>query len=306
MCSVLAPGSIVIDSGIGRLGNGPTSECGWQGLGGEPKPREENGFQQLATDAETTDSLVEQSLEGARCKRETSSEEDPCNRCGQGRRRGNTDSETSPTLRSASPRRSSFRAASWDPFSSSDEDAWWPCVTGKASRRTSRSQGRAPSDCSNADADDLQRDQRIAQWSGNRLHSAGGSAEAQSTPCVSVSTLVRAQCHKSEGATSMIRTESGQTLQTVQGSRDQAIQAGERVKEWNEPRHLCSGRAIGYGAIDEETRRWVGAKWLQRVSGEDPTSNGDGPAARWSMSGSTSAMKQGADVRMVTVSSDVA
>jgi len=65
-------------------------------------------------------------------------------------------------------------------------------------------------------------------------------------------------------------------------------------------------RAIGYGAIDEETRRWVGAKWLQRASGEDPTSDGDGPAARRSMSGSTPAMEEGADVRMVTVSSDAA
>jgi hypothetical protein len=61
---VLAPGSIESGGGIGRPGNGSTSECDGNVLEGT-KTQGRNGFQQLATAAETTDSLVEQRLEGA-------------------------------------------------------------------------------------------------------------------------------------------------------------------------------------------------------------------------------------------------
>ena len=73
MCSVLAPGSIESGGGIGQPGDGLTSECDGNVLEGT-KTQGRNGFQRLATAAETTDSLVEQSLEGAHEMRETSSE----------------------------------------------------------------------------------------------------------------------------------------------------------------------------------------------------------------------------------------
>jgi hypothetical protein len=76
VCSVLAPGSIESGGGIGQPGDGLTSECDGNVLEGT-KTQGRNGFQQLATAAETTDSLVEQSLEGAHWMRETSSEGDP-------------------------------------------------------------------------------------------------------------------------------------------------------------------------------------------------------------------------------------
>jgi hypothetical protein len=64
VCSVLAPGSIESGGGIGQPGDGLTSECDGNVLEGT-KTQGRNGFQQLATAAETTDSLVEQRLEGA-------------------------------------------------------------------------------------------------------------------------------------------------------------------------------------------------------------------------------------------------
>jgi len=101
-----------------------------------------------------------------------------------------------------------------------------------------------------------------------------------------------------------MRAESGLSLQTCRESRDAAIQAEKRVKDGDEPLHLCRGERGEHGAIDEETRRWVRANRLQRANGEDPTRDGDGPAGRRSMSGSGSAMNTGADVREVTGSSD--
>jgi len=132
-------------------------------------------------------------------------------------------------------------------------------------------------DFSNEDPDGLQGFQRTAQWLGNQLHSAGGLADAQPAPCVSSSPQFTLNRYKSEGATSMMRAKSGQSLQTHSGIAQPGLQVRERVKE-------RAGACIRRGKRErlEGCRRRnasVGrSDCVQRANGEDHTSDGGGPA----------------------------
>jgi len=83
--------------------------------------------------------------------------------------------------------------------------------------------------------------------------------------------------YKSEGATSMMRAKSGQSLQTHSGIAQPGLQVRERVKE-------RAGACIRRGKRErlEGCRRRnasVGrSDCVQRANGEDHTSDGGGPA----------------------------
>jgi hypothetical protein len=238
---VLAPNSIETDSGIGRPGNGSTSDCGWQGLGGEPKPREVNGFQRLETVAETTDSLVEQSLEGARQMRETSSEGDPFDRRGRGRRRGTRTRKRGPpcgVLHRAEAALELLRGTHRRPRTE------MPVGLVSSGRQVEPILSAPRSGCvglQQCSADELQGCERIAQQPGNQLHSAGGLADAQSTPSVSSTTSVRAQPSQVRGGNLEDADQERPFSSDRSGNMGTGLQARERVKDRNELLHSCRG-----------------------------------------------------------------
>ena len=130
---------------------------------------------------------------------------------------------------------------------------------------------------SNEDTDELQGFKRTAQWLGNQLHSAGGLADAQPTPCVSSSPQFTLNRHKSEGATSTIRTKSSQSLQTHSGIAQPGLQVRERVKE-RAGACIRRGKREGLEGYRRRNASVGRSDCVQRANGEDHTSDGDGPA----------------------------